>query len=124
MVNGVALAPQRLYAGGIAHLYRGNALDLPPEVWLCFGQAEDVSPIHPLHQRADAPAGQPKELTDGTDHPNIVKVFALRVFHGQVPLGDQKDGAANFHRVIQGLNRLGTGHIKLEQHTGKYRKSP
>ena len=121
----IGLADQRLRPGGAAHRLLGGELLHPGgQIGLSLGHLQQAAPAQAFHHHPHIVAGQAEELAHIADGADTVKVFLLRILHGQIPLGHQENGLAGAHGLVQGLDGGRPAHVKVEQHVGEDRQPP
>ena len=102
----------------------GNLLHLRLQIGFRAQQLDQPPPGHALHHNPHVVPGHPEYLADVGDGAHLVQVIQTRLFDGNILLAYQKHRAAGGHGRLQGLNGRLTGHLKVDQHIGKYRQSP
>ena len=89
-----------------------------------LSQAEEPAPGAALYHDPDVISGQAQDLLDIGDRTDLVEVLQTGLLHGKVPLGNQKNGQALCHGMIQGLDGGPPAHVKVEQHIGEDGQAP
>ena len=112
------------FGAGPVCLYLWDQLHLGHEKGLLLGHLQELAAADTLYHHPDISSGHAQDLPHRGDSAHCVQVLFSRHFYGDILLSHQENGTSAGHGLFQRLSRDLPGHVKVDQHAGKYGQPP